>query len=154
MSDVHAVHVTVFRLTRHEMSDEQRQALQEAIGKLLQKEGYGGTYSMSIHEHKGAVSNVQEVIGLIEQAAREDAGGGKVPPGVSHVIVVEPVLPIQMLAELLQAIQRAVQEKKIPPCYVIRANMRRDDAGNFFFNFYERVLAVEVRTVPLTEPKS
>jgi hypothetical protein len=153
MSDVQAAHVTVFRLTRHEMSDEQRQALQEAIGNLLQRHGYAGTYSLSIHEHKGAVANAQEVIGLIEQAARQDAGDGKVPPGVSHVIVVEPVLPIQMLDELIRGIKKAMQEGKIPPCYVVRAQMKRDDAGNFFFNFYEQVLEVKVETVRLTEPK-
>jgi hypothetical protein len=153
MSDVQAVHVTVFRLTRHEMSDEQRQALQEAIGKLLQNHGYAGTYSLSIHEHKGAVANAQEVVGLIEQAAREDAGGGRVPPGVSHVVVVEPVLPIQMLDELLRGIKKAMQEGRIPPCYVIRANMKRDNEGNFFFNYYEEVLAVKVETVQLTEPR-
>jgi hypothetical protein len=153
MSDVQAAHVTVFRLTRHEMSDEQRQALQEAIGNLLQRHGYAGTYSLSIHEHKGAVANAQEVIGLIEQAARQDAGDGKVPPGVSHVIVVEPVLPIQMLDELIRGIKKAMQEGKIPPCYVVRAQMKRDDAGNFFFNSYEQVLEVKVETVRLTEPK-
>jgi hypothetical protein len=153
MSDVQAAHVTVFRLTRHEMSDEQRQALQEAIGNLLQRHGYAGTYSLSIHEHKGAVANAQEVIGLIEQAARQDAGDGKVPLGVSHVIVVEPVLPIQMLDELIRGIKKAMQEGKIPPCYVVRAQMKRDDAGNFFFNFYEQVLEVKVETVRLTEPK-
>jgi hypothetical protein len=153
MSDVQAVHVTVFRLTRHEMSDEQRQALQEAVGNLLQRYGYAGTYSLSIHEHKGAVANAQEVIDLIEQAARKDAGGGRVPPGVSHVVVVEPVLPIQMLDELLRGIKKAMQEGRIPPCYVIRANMKRDDAGNFFFNYYEEVLAVRVETAQLTEPR-
>jgi hypothetical protein len=153
MSDVRAVHVTVFRLTRHEMSDEQRQALQEAIGKLLQNHGHAGTYSLSIHEHKGTVSNAQEVIGLIEQAARKDAGGGSVPPGVSHVVVVEPVLPIEMLSELLQDIENAIQKGRIPPCYVIRANMKRDNAGNFFFNYYEEVLAVKVETTRLTEPR-
>ncbi len=154
MSDAQAVHVTVFRLTRHGMTPEQEQALQEAIGALLQRHGYAGAYSLSIHEHKGAVANVQEVIGLIEQAAREDAGGGKVPPGVSHVVVVEPVLPIQMLDELIRATKKAMQEGRIPPCYVIRANMRRDDAGNFYFNFYEQVLEVRVEAVKLTEPRA
>jgi hypothetical protein len=154
MSDVQAVHVTVFRLTRHEMSDEQRQALQEAIGNLLQMHGYAGTYSMSIYEHKGAVANTQEAISLIEQAAREDAGGGKVPPGVSHVIVVEPVLPIQMLDELLRGTKKAMQEGRIPPCHVIRARMKRDNEGNFSFECYEEVRAVTVETVQLTKPKA
>jgi hypothetical protein len=154
MSNASAVHVTVFRLTRHGMTPEQEQALQEAIGNLLQRHGYAGTYSLSIHEHKGTVANAQEVIGLIEQAARQDAGDGKVPPGVSHVIVVEPVLPIQMLDELIRAIKKAMQEGKIPPCYVVRARMKRDDAGNFFFDSYEQVIEVKVETVPLTEPKA
>jgi hypothetical protein len=154
MSDAQAVHVTVFRLTRHGMTPEQGQALQEAIGKLLQRHGYAGTYSMSIHEHKGAVANAQEVIGLIEQAARQDAGGGKVPPGVSHVVVVEPVLPIQMLDELIRAIEKAMKEGKIPPCYVIRARMNRDNEGNFSFECYEQVLKVDVVTFRLTEPKA
>jgi hypothetical protein len=66
------------------------------------------------------------------------------------VLVAELVLPVNMLADALLAIQMAVQAKQIPPCYVIRANMRRDDAGNFTFNYYERVLEIEIKTIRLT----
>jgi hypothetical protein len=58
------------------------------------------------------------------------------------------------LAEALSAIQKAVQAKQIPPCYVIQADMKRDDAGNFFFNFYKQVLKVDVVTEQLTKPRA
>ncbi|MFZ8842505.1 hypothetical protein [Thermoflexus sp.] len=154
MSNASAVHVTVFRLTRHDMSPEQAEALREAVGVLLSREGFEGPFTMSVHEHKQAVPDVQTLVGLLKEAAQKDAGDGRVPSDVAHVLVAELVLPVDMLDKALTAIKKAVQDQQIPPCYVIRANMRRDDAGNFAFNYYERVLEVKVETVRLTEPKA
>jgi hypothetical protein len=150
MSNASAVHVTVFRLTRHDMSPEQAEALHKAVSALLSQEGFEGPFTISVHEHKQAIPDVQTLVGLLREAAQKDAGEGRVPPDVDHVLVAELVLPVDMLEKALTAIEKAVQAKQIPPCHVIRANMRRDDAGNFTFNYYERVLAVEIKTVRLT----
>jgi hypothetical protein len=150
MSNASAVHVTVFRLTRHEMSQEQAEALHKAVSALLSQEGFEGPFTISVHEHKQAIPDVQTLVGLLREAAQKDAGEGRATSDAAHVLVAELVLPVNMLADALLAIQRAVQAKQIPPCYVIRANMKRDDAGNFTFNYYERVLAVEIKTVRLT----
>jgi hypothetical protein len=150
MSNASAVHVTVFRLTRHDMSPEQEEALHKAVSVLLSQEGLEGPFTTSVHEHKQAVPDVQTLVGLLKEAAQKDAGEGRVPPDVGHVLVAELVLPVDMLDKALSAIEKAVQAKQIPPCYVIRANMKRDDAGNFTFNFYERVLEVRIETVRLT----
>jgi len=150
MIDAKAVHVTVFRLTRHEMSQEQAEALHKAVSVLLSQEGFEGPFTISVHEHKQAIPDVQTLVGLLKEAAQKDAGEGRVPPDVGHVLVAELVLPVDMLDKALTAIKKAVQDKQIPPCHVIRANMRRDDAGNFTFNFYERVLEIEIKTVRLT----
>jgi hypothetical protein len=154
MSSASAVHVTVFRLTRHDMSPEQAEALRKAVGVLLSREGFEGPFTISVHEHRQAIPDVQTLVGLLKEAAQKDAGEGRAPSDVAHVLVAELVLPVNMLADALPAIQRAAQAKQIPPCYVIRANMKRDDAGNFTFNYYERVLEVRVETVRLTEPKA
>ncbi|MBO9362335.1 MAG: hypothetical protein J7452_09055 [Thermoflexus sp.] len=150
MSSASAVHVTAFRLTRHDMSPEQAEALHKAVEVLLGQLGIEGPFTISVHEHKQAVPDAQTLVGLLGEAAQKDAGEGKVPSDVAHVLVAELVLPVNMLADALPAIQRAAQAKQIPPCYVIRANMKRDDAGNFTFNYYERVLEVRVETVRLT----
>jgi hypothetical protein len=153
MSNTSAVHVTVFRLTRHDMSPEQAAALHEAVEVLLRQEGFEGPFTTSIHEYKQTIPDAQTLVGLLKEAAQKDAGEGKVPSGVAHVLVAELVLPVNMLADALSAIQKAAQTKQIPPCYVIQADMKRDDAGNFFFNFYKRVLKVDVVTEQLTKPR-
>jgi hypothetical protein len=150
MSNASAVHVTVFRLTRHEMSQEQAEALHKAVSALLSQEGFEGPFTIGVHEHKQAIPDVQTLVGLLREAAQKDAGEGRVPPDVDHVLVAELVLPVDMLEKALTAIEKAAQAKQIPPCYVIRANMRRDDAGNFTFNYYERVLEIEIKTIRLT----
>jgi hypothetical protein len=154
MSNVQAVHVTVFRLTRHDMSPEQAAALHEAVEVLLRRAGFGGPFTTNIHEHKQTVPDAQTLVGLLKEAAQKDAGEGRVPSDVAHVLVAELVLPVNMLAEALSAIQKAVQAKQIPLCYVIRANMKRDNAGSFSFDFYEQVLEVKVVTEQLTKPKA
>jgi hypothetical protein len=150
MSNASAVHVTVFRLTRHDMSPEQAEALHKAVEALLGQLGFEGPFTINVHEYKQSIPDVQTLVDLLKEAAQKDAGEGRVPPDVSHVLVAELVLPVDMLEKALSAIEKAVQAEQIPPCYVIRANMRRDNEGNFTFNFYERVLAVEIKTVRLT----
>jgi len=154
MSGAQAVHVTVFRLTRHEMSQEQAEALHEAVSVLLSQEGFEGPFTISVHEHKQTIPDAQTLVGLLKEAAQKDAGEGKVPSDVAHVLVAELVLPVNMLADALLAIWRAVQTKQIPPCFVIQADMKRDDAGNFSFNFYKQVLEVNVVTKQLTKPRA
>jgi hypothetical protein len=150
MSNASAVHVTVFRLTRHDMSPEQAEALHKAVEVLLGQLGLEGPFTINVYEHKQAIPDVQTLVGLLREAAQKDAGEGRASSDVGHVLVAELVLPVDMLEKALAAIEKAVQAEQIPPCYVIRANMRRDNEGNFTFNFYERVLAVEIKTVRLT----
>jgi hypothetical protein len=149
-----AVHVTIFRLTRHDMSPEQAEALHEAVGVLLGRAGFEGPFTTNIHEYKQTIPDAQTLVGLLKEAAQKDAGEGKVPSDVAHVLVAELVLPVNMLADALSAIQKAMQAKQIPPCYVIQADMQRDDEGKFSFKFYKRVIKVDVVTEQLTKPRA
>lgn len=122
--------VSVLRITRHEASPEQMNALGEAIRKLIGDPERGG-FNINVIQFSQTLDSPEHFFQVWEESGR--------PP------VVEVVLPINMLASILEIARR--QGLNI---HFIRAIMNRVDLGGggvkFEFAGYERVIKVEVVT--------
>ena len=119
----------IFRLTRHQAGEDQMEALHRVAHTL-----YPDTTEVVIAQHSETVSSAADVVRL--------ANGAQQEVGADHLII-EAVLPINLLSELLRAanapIIRAVMNRKVHP----------DGSATFEFSHYERVVLVDVVTEPL-----
>lgn len=117
----------VLRITRHPLSEAQREALLEAARLLLSAE------AIEVTEHRETIQDAQEALRLVEELSAE---------------LVEVVLPLALLAQLVPALR----ERGVP---VLRAVMQREldpETGQVAFTFqgYELIERVEVVAHPIT----
>lgn len=122
--------VSVLRITRHEASPEQMKALKDAVRKLVGVPEKGD-FNINVIQFPQTLNSPEHFFQVWEE-------NGKPP-------VVEVVLPINMLASILESIRRQGLD-----VHIIRAIMNRVDLGGgevrFEFAGYEKVIKVEVVT--------
>lgn len=116
----------VLRITRHPLSEAQREALLEAARLLLSAE------AIEVTEHRETIQDAEEALRLAEELSAE---------------LVEVVLPLPLLAQLVPALRG----RGVP---VLRAVMQRElsPSGEATFTFvgYELIERVEVVAHPIT----
>ncbi|MEM2831896.1 MAG: hypothetical protein QXT16_04470 [Candidatus Caldarchaeum sp.] len=122
--------VSVLRITRHEASPEQMNALREVTRKLI-GDPERGDFNINVIQFTQTLESPEHFFQVWNENGR--------PP------VVEVVLPINMLASILEIARR--QGLNI---HFIRAIMNRVDLGGgevrFEFAGYEKIVKVEVVT--------